>query len=98
MTVRSPDQQPTASVALGALGRGDARGGGARGLGRGGHNASAHRPHNSLYVIDAGGQLVDRYDKRFCASDGRRNTGDLAHFSPGNHPSVFEIGGVHSAR
>ena len=25
-----------------------------------------HRPHNSLYVISDTGELVDRYDKRFC--------------------------------
>jgi predicted amidohydrolase len=27
-----------------------------------------HRPHNSLYVISDKGQLVDRYDKRFCSN------------------------------
>jgi predicted amidohydrolase len=34
-----------------------------------------HKPHNSLYIINDKGQLVDRYDKRFCAgdSDGREN-------------------------
>src|SRR5215472_11833416 len=26
-----------------------------------------HRPHNSLYVISAHGELVTRYDKRFCS-------------------------------
>ncbi|MDI5980024.1 carbon-nitrogen hydrolase family protein [Amycolatopsis magusensis] len=55
---------------------------------------SAHRlsegnkPHNSLYLIDDAGELVDRYDKRFCASV------DLAHYSPGDHRSVFTIDGV----
>jgi hypothetical protein len=36
---------------------------------------SAHRltkpnkPHNSLYIIDDEGRLIDRYDKRFCSGD-----------------------------
>lgn len=55
-----------------------------------------HKPHNSLYIIDDRGDLVDRYDKRFCAGDGSPNpqTGDLANYSPGNHFSVFSINGV----
>ncbi len=61
---------------------------------------SAHRlsdgnkPHNSLYVINDAGELVDRYDKRFCsgAPDGR--SGELVHYTPGNHSSVWEINGV----
>ena len=28
-----------------------------------------HKPHNSLYIIDDRGELVDRYDKMFCAGD-----------------------------
>lgn len=28
--------------------------------------SGANNPHNSLYVIDDDGALVDRYDKRFC--------------------------------
>ena len=61
---------------------------------------SAHRlgdgrkPHNSAYVIDASGVLVDRYDKRFCAGDAAGLTGDLAHYTPGDHFAVFEIKGV----
>ncbi|GAB2647353.1 carbon-nitrogen hydrolase family protein [Saccharopolyspora gloriosae] len=61
---------------------------------------SAHRlgdglaPHNSLYVIDDRGRLVDRYDKRFCSGDAEGRTGDLAHYSPGDHASTWEIGGV----
>lgn len=47
-----------------------------------------HKPHNSLYVINPEGQLVDRYDKRFCTA------GDLKHYSPGNHFVVFEVNGV----
>ncbi len=47
-----------------------------------------NKPHNSLYVIDAQGQVVDRYDKRFCTS------GDLDHYSPGDHFVTFEVNGV----
>jgi deaminated glutathione amidase len=56
--------------------------------------SGAHKPHNSLYIINAHGELVDRYDKMFCGGDKRGQTGDLAHYSPGGHFSVFEIGGV----
>ena len=61
---------------------------------------SAHRrfdglkPHNCAYVIDAAGALVDRYDKRFCAGDAAGITGDLAHYTPGDHFAVFDITGV----
>lgn len=61
---------------------------------------SAHRlgegrkPHNCAYVIDASGALVDRYDKRFCAGDTAGLSGDLAHYTPGDHFAVFEIKGV----
>ena len=47
-----------------------------------------NKPHNSVYIINDQGKLVDRYDKRFCT------TGDLKHYSPGNHFSVFEIDGI----
>jgi deaminated glutathione amidase len=47
-----------------------------------------HKPHNSLYVINAAGQIVDRYDKRFCT------TGDLRFFSPGDHFVTFELSRV----
>lgn len=51
-------------------------------------------PHNSVYVIDDAGRIVDRYDKRFC-------TGwlepaperDLAFYSPGDHAVVFDVDG-----
>lgn len=61
---------------------------------------SAHRltgsnkPHNSLYVIDDSGRVVERYDKRFCAGDADGLTGDLAHYTPGNHFSAWTIDGV----
>jgi predicted amidohydrolase len=53
-----------------------------------------HKPHNSLYIINDDGKLVDRYDKMFCAGDRSEKTVDLAHYSPGNHFSVFAIKGV----
>ena len=46
------------------------------------------KPMNSLYVIDPEGQIIERYDKRFCTS------GDLDHFSAGEHFSMFEVNGV----
>jgi predicted amidohydrolase len=52
------------------------------------------KPHNSVYVIDARGELVDRYDKRFCAGPPDASSGDLAHYTPGAHFSVFDIRGV----
>jgi predicted amidohydrolase len=55
--------------------------------------SGANKPHNSLYVINGAGQIVDRYDKRFCSGqDGQ--SGDLAHYSPGGHCSVWAINGV----
>lgn len=59
------------------------------------HYLSAkHKPHNSLYVVNSKGQLVDRYDKRFCASDESLSSDDLAHYTPGNHFCSFELGGI----
>lgn len=52
-----------------------------------------NKPHNSLYVINGEGKLIDRYDKMFCAGDESGQTGDLAHYSPGNYFCVFEIEG-----
>ena len=57
-----------------------------------------HKPHNSLYIINDKGRLIDRYDKMFCTGDPTNQfaTGDdLTHFSPGNHFSVFKISGIH---
>jgi len=53
-----------------------------------------HKPHNSLYVIDDRGRLVDRYDKRFCTGNCTGKSGDLAHYSPGDHFVTFQIRGV----
>jgi predicted amidohydrolase len=47
-----------------------------------------HRPHNSIYVISDKGQVVDRYDKRFCS-----NTEITRFYSPGFDPVVFDIDG-----
>jgi predicted amidohydrolase len=61
---------------------------------------SSHRispdlnPHNSVYVIDDSGSVVDRYDKRFCSGDPEGESGDLSHYSPGDYACVFEIRGV----
>ncbi|MCP3696157.1 MAG: carbon-nitrogen hydrolase family protein [Planctomycetaceae bacterium] len=57
-----------------------------------------HRPHNSVYVIDDQGVIVERYDKRFCT--GRMEPEcelDLLHYSPGNHATIFEIDGYRCA-
>jgi len=53
-----------------------------------------HKPHNSLYIVNNLGQLVDRYDKRFCSGSPDGQSGDLAHYSPGDHASVWTINGV----
>jgi deaminated glutathione amidase len=61
---------------------------------------SAHRlgkdrkPHNSVYVISERGEIVDRYDKRFCSGDAEGRAGDLAHYSPGDHSCTWQIGEV----
>jgi predicted amidohydrolase len=50
-----------------------------------------HKPHDSVYVTDPNGDIVERYDKRFCSGNPAANEGDLSHFSPGDHLSVFAI-------
>ena len=47
-----------------------------------------HKPHNCLYLIDDKGNLVTRYDKRFCTS------GDLDYYTPGNRFVTFDLSGV----
>lgn len=57
--------------------------------------SDGNKPHNSIYVIDAEGRIVDRYDKRFCTGRaGRRPALDLAHYTPGGHFVTFRIKGV----
>lgn len=46
------------------------------------------KPHNSLYLINPNGEVVDRYDKRFCTE------GDLEFFTPGDHFVTFDINGI----
>jgi lysophospholipase L1-like esterase len=52
------------------------------------HRLKDHKPHNSLYVIDPEGKVVDRYDKRFCTNK------DLKSYSPGDHFVTFDANGV----
>lgn len=53
-----------------------------------------NKPHDSVYIVNDRGELVDRYDKMFCAGDRLGKTEDLVHYSSGNHFSVFNIKGV----
>ena len=54
-----------------------------------------NKPHNSVYVINPRGKIVDRYDKRFCTGlGGRQSTWDLSHYSPGNHFVTFRVKGI----
>jgi predicted amidohydrolase len=54
-----------------------------------------HMPHNSVYVIDSKGRIVNRYDKRFCTgTDGRKPTLDLQYYSPGNRSCIFKVKGI----
>jgi predicted amidohydrolase len=47
-----------------------------------------NKPHNSLYLINPQGRIVDRYDKRFCTR------GDLKRLTPGNRFVYFTVNGV----
>jgi len=59
------------------------------------HPLSGRRkPHNCVYVVDDRGKIVDRYDKRFCSGDQSGKTGDLAHYTPGDHLAEFKIRGI----
>jgi predicted amidohydrolase len=53
-----------------------------------------HKPHNSVYVINDHGRIIDRYDKMFCTGDRRGLSGDLKNYSPGDHFCVFTIRGI----
>jgi len=50
-----------------------------------------HKPHNSVYLIDPRGRIVDRYDKRFGMP------GDLRRLTPGNRFVHFTLNGVKCA-
>ncbi len=50
-----------------------------------------NKPHNSLYLIDPAGKIVDRYDKRFGMP------GDLRRLTPGNRFVSFTLNGVKCA-
>ena len=52
------------------------------------HLSGNNKPYNSLYIINDKGEIVDRYDKRFCTG------GDLNYFSPGDHFVNFDLNGV----
>ena len=53
------------------------------------HYLDAHtKPTNCLYLIDPGGEIVDRYDKSMCTG------GDQKHYSAGNHLVVQDIRGL----
>jgi predicted amidohydrolase len=53
-----------------------------------------HRPHNSVYVINDQGQIVDRYDKRFCTGKPHPDADmDLLHYTPGNRATLFDVDG-----
>ena len=55
-----------------------------------------NRPHNSLYLIDPEGSIVDRYDKMFCTGTNTKKhlKDDLRHYSPGTHFVVFQVNGI----
>ena len=50
-----------------------------------------NKPHNSLYLINANGQIENRYDKRFCTQ------GDLEYYTPGSRFVTFELNSVKCA-
>lgn len=56
------------------------------------HRLSArHKPHNSVYVVNRRGRVIDRYDKLFCAGPRSGRGGDLRHYTPGSHFCEFRI-------
>lgn len=57
--------------------------------------SEGNKPHNSIYVIDPRGKIVERYDKRFCTGvQSKKPTRDLSHYSPGNRYVTFRVKGV----
>ena len=55
--------------------------------------SSKHKPHNSLYVIDDQGRVVNRYDKMFCTGRNAKG-GDLRYYSPGESFITFKVRNV----
>lgn len=54
-----------------------------------------HKPHNCVYLISPKGQIVERYDKRFCTgAAGKKPTFDLCHYSPGDRYVTFQVKGL----
>lgn len=57
--------------------------------------SGAHKPHNSVYVIDSKGHIAGRYDKRYCTGEWQpQPTMDLSHYSSGDHFTTFRVGGI----
>ncbi len=56
--------------------------------------STGHKPHNSVYVINERGHIATRHDKMFCASDQKGKGGELEHYTPGDHFTVFNVKGV----
>jgi predicted amidohydrolase len=50
--------------------------------------SGSNKPHNSLYLINSEGEIIDRYDKRFCTAS------DLNFFTPGDHFVTFKLNGI----
>ncbi len=59
--------------------------------------SGGRKPHNCVYVISDRGRIMDRYDKRFCTGDRAGRSGELAHYTPGDHACVFTVRGVRCA-
>lgn len=52
------------------------------------------KPHNCVYVINPKGEIVERYDKRFCTGVcGSKPTLDLVHYTPGDRYVTFDVKG-----
>ncbi|HND56271.1 MAG TPA: carbon-nitrogen hydrolase family protein [Pirellulaceae bacterium] len=52
------------------------------------------KPHNCVYVINPKGEIVERYDKRFCTGVcGAKPTLDLVHYTPGDRYVTFDVKG-----
>ena len=58
---------------------------------------NGQKPFNCVYVISNEGKIIDRYDKLFCSGDAEGKTGDLAHYSSGNHFTIVDINGISCA-